>query len=301
MDNHDSTSSAQSTGSHGEQEQKSISDRKLASNRLNAGRSTGPKTLEGKQKSSRNSYKLGIFAREMFRQTKEDQKEWVQYAEIVTRIYGHYRPEGVMEELLVDKVVTESIRFARILSYERQSLNRKDAFWGDTLSKILRYQTAIHRQLTKAVEQLEDVQAERKAAVATSEPPSEFDGVAIEPCDMPVEPIPGGGAGEAIAAQPLAPESCEVSSGRAEISNSNPQTTENYKTNPNSSSGGGNDGVAHEEPGQTHPLAEMIDRAAGLAAPQEPTNRPVPTSGFGTKSQDAAPQEPSEEDILNCL
>ncbi|HXQ27326.1 MAG TPA: hypothetical protein VN822_13030 [Candidatus Acidoferrales bacterium] len=302
-----------------------ISARKLAANRRNAKRSTGPKTPQGKENSSRNSYKLGIFARQIFRRTEEGLKEWEGYKDTVARIYDHYRPQNVMEELLVDKVVTESVRFARLLWLEHQEFSRKDALWGQTSDKLLRGQTAINRQLTKAIEQLKDLQAERKAASGESEPSygPELDGVAGEPCDVPEGLVPGDEdhltsaasgngpgarrepvelAGEAIAAQPLAPAPGEVSCGGAEISNSGPQTTENCKTNPpSSSSGGGNDDTVHEQAGQTQPLAEIIERAAGPAAPQEPNNRLVPTSDFGTKSQDATPREPGEEDILNCL
>ena len=65
---------------HTERNQKlPVSLRKLAANRLNAKRSTGPRTPEGKAKSSRNSYKLGIFARQIFPPTEQGIKEWEKY------------------------------------------------------------------------------------------------------------------------------------------------------------------------------------------------------------------------------
>jgi hypothetical protein len=105
-----------------------ISDRKLAANRLNAQRSTGPRTPEGKQRSQQNSYKAGIFARQLFASMEAGRKEWDGYKDTAARIYGHYRPQGVVEELLVDKVVTESVRFARLLWFEREEFARKGAF-----------------------------------------------------------------------------------------------------------------------------------------------------------------------------
>jgi hypothetical protein len=320
------TSPGQASEPCTQQEQKpSISPRKLAANRLNAKRSTGPKTPQGKENSKRNSYKLGIFARQIFPATEQGIKEWEGYKDMVTRIYDQYRPEGIMEELLVDKVVTEAVRFARLLEYERQELGRTGAFWDQPVDRVLRYQTAINRQLTKAIEQLGDLQAERTAQPDTSEPSygPEADGMAYELCDMPGGPVPGDEeqltpaaagngpgtrrepvelTGEAIVAQPPAPAPGEVSSGPAEISNSGPQQTEKYKTNPpSSSSGGGNGGTAHKEAGQKRSLVEIVERAAGLAAPQEPNNCLVPTSDLGTNSQNATPQGPSEEDIFNCL
>ena len=153
-------------------------------------------TLEGKQHSKQNSYKAGIFARQLFFPTEAGRNEWDGYKDIAARIYAHYRPQGVMEELLVDKVVTEAVRFARLLWFEREEFARKDAFWGQGSDKVLRYQTAINRQLTKAIEHLEDLQAERMAAGRTGETGSdpESDAVAEEPCDLPWEPASGGAA-----------------------------------------------------------------------------------------------------------
>ena len=56
-----------------------ISERKLAANRLNAQRSTGPKTAEGKQRSAQNSFKSGIFVRQLFLNTDSGRKEWEAY------------------------------------------------------------------------------------------------------------------------------------------------------------------------------------------------------------------------------
>jgi hypothetical protein len=316
----------QASGPRTEQEQKPpVSPRKLAANLLNAQRSTGPKTPQGKEISKRNSYKLGIFSRQTFLQTEGGLKERERYKDVVARIYNHYRPKGVMEELLVDKVVTEAVRFARLLWFERQEFRRKDLFWGQGLDKVLRYQAAINRQLTKAIEQLEDLQAERKAQSGTSEPAysPELDGLADEPFDMSGGPVPGDeeqltpaasgngsgtrhvsveSSGEARAAQPPAPAPGEVSSAREEISNSGPQPIEKYKTNPpSSSSGAGNDSTTHEKAEQTQTLVQITERVAGLAAPPEPNNRLEPTSDSGTKSQDSTPKRPSEEDVLNCV
>jgi len=319
-------SSGQAPGPGTEQEGKpSISARKLAANRRNAKLSTGPKTPKGKESSSRNAYKLGIFARQLFSPTEQGLKEWEAYQGIATRIYAHYRPEGVMEEILVDKVVTETIRLARLLSYERQELSRKGAFWDQSLDRVLRYQTAINRQLARAIEQLEQMQAERKDAsgISRASDDTEPDAAADEPCELPGEPVPGDeqqltpaasdnrlGALpvpvepsiEAMAARPPAPAPGEASSRPAGIPNSGPQQTEKYKTNPPSSSSGGEiSGAAHKAAGQKCSLVDITERVAGLSAPRGPNNRLVPKSDIGTKSNDAPPYEPSDEDILECL
>ncbi len=146
-----------------------LSPRKLAANRRNAQRSTGPRTPQGKRKSSCNRYKLGIFARQLFRPTEEGSKAWLEYKEMVTSIYDHYQPANAMEELLVDKVVTEAVRFSRLLSHEGEELRRKNPFWGQAPDRLQRYQTAINRQLTKAIEQLEELKATSAPSVANGE------------------------------------------------------------------------------------------------------------------------------------
>src|SRR5271170_7332382 len=170
-----------------------ISSRKLAANRCNAQRSPGPTTPQGKAKSSRNSYKLGIFAKQIFPSGPEGLREYDRYKNIVERIYGHYRPEGVMEELLVDKVVTESVRFARLLLYERQELSRDNPFWSQGPDRVLRYQSAINRQLTRAIEQLEELQAARNAASGIEElrNASEHDDAPDDAGNMPNVVFPG--------------------------------------------------------------------------------------------------------------
>ena len=44
------------------QDDKPVSERKVAANRINASRSTGPKTVEGKERSRRNALKHGLAA-----------------------------------------------------------------------------------------------------------------------------------------------------------------------------------------------------------------------------------------------
>ncbi|HZQ53175.1 MAG TPA: hypothetical protein VFB14_13315, partial [Bryobacteraceae bacterium] len=45
--------------------QQPISEAKLAANRANAEKSTGPKSEEGKSRSSRNSFKHGLYSKQL--------------------------------------------------------------------------------------------------------------------------------------------------------------------------------------------------------------------------------------------
>ena len=209
-----------------------------------------------------------------------------------------------MEELLVDKVVTEAVRFARLLWFEREEFARKDAFWGQGSDKVLRYQTAINRQLTKAIEQLEDLQAERVAAGRTAETGSdpESGAMAEESCDQAWEPgsggaeqvIPGacnsGAAGpvtvdsgcEATARQPVVAALDAVPFRPAKTSGVAPQKTESKTNPPNPNPGGEGSRLGNAAADDARSLVEITEQAAALAAHPESSDVPVPTPGPGT-------------------
>jgi len=149
-----------------------VSDRKLAANRENAKRSTGPKTTEGKATSARNSYKHGIFSATLIRQGESEKHDRAVFEEIADAIASYYKPVGFIEELLVEKITTETMRFRRLLSFEQQELGRKNAFWFQGVDRILRYQATINRQLFQAMEQLEHLQAERKEQSISNDKPT---------------------------------------------------------------------------------------------------------------------------------
>jgi hypothetical protein len=141
----------------------SISPQKLAANQRNAQRSTGPRTDGGKARSAKNSYKHGFFARKLFAGGEPASAEGQETTELGEQIWDYYAPIGYMEELLVEKVVCESVRYGRLLGYEQEEFGRRHAFFGPAVDRVLRYQAAINRQLFQAVKQLEELQAKRKA------------------------------------------------------------------------------------------------------------------------------------------
>jgi hypothetical protein len=141
---------------------KAISPQKLLANQANAQRSTGPKTPEGKQNSSQNSRKHGFFARQPFPYGEAGNKMWDVYSELYFGIINHYQPIGYMEQLLAEKVATEFIRFSRLLSFEGSYMGEKGAFHCAGINRILRFQSAINRQLFQTMVELERMQDKRR-------------------------------------------------------------------------------------------------------------------------------------------
>jgi hypothetical protein len=145
---------------------KEVSTRKTELNRKNAQRSTGPKTSEGKAKSSQNSVTHGIFVKQFLNgattETIEEMKA------LTAGLREHYHPVGMMEEILLQKILVETARYSRILGLEQRELARESAFFSAAVDRVGRYTTSTSRGLFHAIEQLERLQEERKAGENTA-------------------------------------------------------------------------------------------------------------------------------------
>jgi hypothetical protein len=140
---------------------KAVSTKKIEANRRNAQLSTGPKTAEGKAKSAQNAIKHGIFAKRFLHGASAEAVAEMEAA--IREVRDYYHPVGKLEEMLVEKIVVESARYARVLSFEGQELSRKHAFFGVGLDRFGRYSTSTNRALSRATEDLTRVQAARRA------------------------------------------------------------------------------------------------------------------------------------------
>jgi len=89
---------------------KSISNKRLAANRRNALKSTGPKTVEGKAIVARNAMTHGLRAEHVLIEG-ESEEEFEQFREAMV---AYYEPVGVLEESLVAKIVVGFWRARRI-------------------------------------------------------------------------------------------------------------------------------------------------------------------------------------------
>jgi hypothetical protein len=111
---------ASSPGSSIEEEGKrAISPRKLAANRANAQRSTGPQTSDGKENSKFNAVKHGLTARFCPALIQAGTAEWEQFEAVRTDLYGFYQPADPLEELMLEKVIIEYLRYRRLVEREQ--------------------------------------------------------------------------------------------------------------------------------------------------------------------------------------
>ena len=92
------------------------SERKREANRLNALKSTGPKTDAGKRRSSRNATTHGLFCRDLVLPGEDEQT----FHLIREGLIDAYAPRDFAELLLVDRIVSAAWKLRRLQSAERE-------------------------------------------------------------------------------------------------------------------------------------------------------------------------------------
>lgn len=88
---------------------------RIEANRLNARKSTGPRSTEGKRRSSKNALKHGILVSEPVLQGIERAEDWVVHR---SGIFESLSPVGYLEQVLVERVALLLWRLGRIARYE---------------------------------------------------------------------------------------------------------------------------------------------------------------------------------------
>ena len=181
----------------------------IEANRLNAQKSTGPRSAEGKASSRFNALKHGADARALIIPGEDE----AGLLNVTREYYEELRPEGVVETELVDTLVRchwEKRRVPRLEAAAIQALVAKqedsdhalgaaivaDAFGPNVLQKLFRRAQAANRDWFRAESELRRRQAERLSRPApsdplTAEPPAaEPPAAEPDPPSAPVAPAP---------------------------------------------------------------------------------------------------------------
>jgi hypothetical protein len=98
-----------------------ISDRKVAANRANARRSTGPRSTLGKARSSLNAIRHGILARAAFNVTLEGESRRAEFDDLVRGLAQEFQPQTPSEHMMVQQVAGCYWRLAKVLTFETES------------------------------------------------------------------------------------------------------------------------------------------------------------------------------------
>ncbi len=102
----------------------------ILANRLNAQKSTGPCSREGKAAASQNSVKHGLFAR----QTVISSENQADFCKERDRILSDLAPESPMESMLAERIVILSWRLQRVDHIQNQTIDALNA--RDTSSPL---------------------------------------------------------------------------------------------------------------------------------------------------------------------
>jgi hypothetical protein len=179
------------------------SDRQIAANRMNALQSRGPKTFAGRAASRRNALKHGLTARSLLL----DGENAAQFDALRAELLASYRPQGLVEEQLVDMMAGLLWRLRRVPQLEaaafawmqrclnldsqtpsdadgqprvRRGARRKQQRLGravfhlvrdgDILDKLNRYETHLILQLGRIAAELDHHLAQRTSALKLPAP-----------------------------------------------------------------------------------------------------------------------------------
>lgn len=132
---------------------KVVSEKQLQANRRNAAKSTGPRTPEGKAKSSRNALKHGLLAREVVIREGDGAENASEFEALMDRLENHFQPVGALEEFLVERVGVSIWRLRRAQRFEVGAIREELDDWeaGPRFQKV---DNAI-RELEQAKRELE--------------------------------------------------------------------------------------------------------------------------------------------------
>jgi hypothetical protein len=182
---------------------KTISLKKLASNRRNSLKSTGPRTPDGKRRVSRNAIRHGFYSKWLLVRHADGKEDESEYDDSYAAIYKHYQPLGWLEERCVETIAVWSWRLRRVIRYETGQIARALAqrrydihqstavnseepqflppggaetegmadhlfLTSDGLENQMRYEALIGRHLNRSISELERLQARRKGDFSLS-------------------------------------------------------------------------------------------------------------------------------------
>ena len=144
---------------------------------------TGPRTAEGKAIARINAMKHGLLAESVVVTPAEKSMD---FFELYLELHRDLDPEGALEEELVDRIITMSWRLRRACRIDRElfllalpagggdgSLGlafRRDAEGPEALAKLSRYEAHLDRSRSRALHELQRIQAARKAGVSPAIP-----------------------------------------------------------------------------------------------------------------------------------
>jgi hypothetical protein len=140
-------------------------------NRANAEYSTGPKTEEGKEKSSLNALRHGLTGRHVTLPSEDIGA----YKRHVKSFEDHLQPQGPIEANLVQSLADTAWRLNRVTALETKILISPESLEAQikALANMSLYSQRLTRQFEKIEKELRELQVIRRQAEAKQQKPKE--------------------------------------------------------------------------------------------------------------------------------
>lgn len=172
---------------------KRTSKQQIKANRKNAGKSTGPRTAEGKDRSRLNALKHGLRAEHVVVLKGPDPENPEEFDALQEGLLADRQPCGVLEQMLVERLAVGFWRLRRAYRFEAESIaqaNKPNPVLemlaehmplpvGErgtqilptkaNMDKLVRYESMIDRELLRTLAQLRLLQQQRKLNEAPSD------------------------------------------------------------------------------------------------------------------------------------
>jgi hypothetical protein len=146
--------------------------KQLKANRLNANRSTGPTSDEGKKVIAQNALKHGVFSKQVLLdgESKKD------FEALKREFYDQFQPQGLLERLFWERALTAAWRLSRVTQMESMLINHAakksfnnngiiqvlSGYEGDELGLLSRYEITLEKILFRSLGELRALQNARK-------------------------------------------------------------------------------------------------------------------------------------------
>ena len=144
-----------------------------SANAANARLSTGPRTVEGKARSSQNARTHGLTAAQLV-VAAEDREE---FDDLHAQLQADIRPQGALQQILFDQMVAAAWNLRRIRRMETELTASAQTYLDildnpdltAKLDRLARHQTRIERTFHRSLRELKSLQTD--AALAPTLPP----------------------------------------------------------------------------------------------------------------------------------
>ncbi|MBV9761313.1 MAG: hypothetical protein JO340_12175 [Acidobacteriaceae bacterium] len=146
----------------------------VAANQTNSQRSTGPKSPDGKARSSRNSFKHGLYSKQLVL-PNEDPAE---LDRLRASLRAEHSPINTSEDILVNELAENFWRLRRMREFETRAMLPENIFhWHESglLAVVQRTMASAERGLHRSLAALRRAQKDRGFVPQISELPDESD------------------------------------------------------------------------------------------------------------------------------